>query len=70
MGSSARTTPRIRAELKASKEGGRALAARYGLNAKTVRKINGDFGNLRPQNPSIEFSLTVLATAIAIHVRP
>ena len=33
---SARTTPRIRAELQASKESGRALAARYGLNAKTV----------------------------------
>ena len=35
---SARTTPRIRAELQASKESARALAARYGLNAKTVRK--------------------------------
>ena len=28
---SARTTPRIRAELQASKESARALAARYGL---------------------------------------
>jgi len=35
---SARTTPRIRAELQASKESARALAGRYGLNAKTVRK--------------------------------
>jgi transposase-like protein len=35
---SARTTPRVRAELQASKESSRALAARYGLNAKTVRK--------------------------------
>jgi hypothetical protein len=35
---SARTTPRVRAELQASKESARALAARYGLNAKTVRK--------------------------------
>ena len=35
---SARTTPRIRAELQASKEGSRALAARYGLNPKTVLK--------------------------------
>src|SRR5580693_8603704 len=39
---SARTTPRIRAELQAelqaSKESARALAARYGLNAKMVRK--------------------------------
>src|ERR1700761_2009570 len=35
---SARTTPRLRAELQASKESARALGARYGLNAKTVRK--------------------------------
>ena len=35
---SARTTPRLRAELQASKESSRALAARYGLNAKTVAK--------------------------------
>jgi hypothetical protein len=35
---SARTTPRIRAEFQASKASARALAARYGLNAKTVRK--------------------------------
>jgi hypothetical protein len=34
----ARTTPRIRAELQASQESSRALAARYGLNPKTVRK--------------------------------
>ena len=35
---SARTTPRIRAELQASQESGRALAVRYGLDPKTVRK--------------------------------
>ena len=34
----ARTTPRIRAELQASKESRGALAASYGLNVKTVRK--------------------------------
>jgi transposase-like protein len=34
----ARTTPRIRAELQAAKESTRSLAARYGLNAKTVAK--------------------------------
>ena len=33
---SARTTPRIRAELQASKESARSLAARYDLNPKTV----------------------------------
>src|SRR5208283_3431511 len=35
---SARTTPRIRAELQASKESAHSLAARYDLNPKTVRK--------------------------------
>src|SRR5918993_1772656 len=35
---SARTTPRIRAELQASQEAASVLAARYGLNAKTVTK--------------------------------
>src|SRR5215203_2187112 len=35
---SARTTPRVRAELQASKEATRALAAQYKLNPKTVAK--------------------------------
>src|SRR3712207_6448177 len=35
---SARTTPRVRAELQGSQEATRALAARYGLNPKTVAK--------------------------------
>jgi transposase InsO family protein len=35
---SARTTPRVRAELQASKESTRTLAGRYGLNPKTVAK--------------------------------
>ena len=35
---SARTTSRIRAELQASKESNRQLAARYRLNVKTVAK--------------------------------
>jgi transposase-like protein len=35
---SARTTPRIRAELQASQESSRVLAARYDLNPKTVLK--------------------------------
>src|ERR671913_482207 len=35
---SARTTPRVRAELQASKEATRALAAQYGLNPKTLAK--------------------------------
>jgi transposase-like protein len=35
---SARTTPRIRAELQAAQASSRALAARYGINPKTVLK--------------------------------
>jgi integrase-like protein len=35
---SARTTPRVRAELQASQEATGVLAARYGLNPKTVQK--------------------------------
>ncbi|SCB08730.1 hypothetical protein GA0061102_1001252 [Rhizobium miluonense] len=35
---SARTTPRLRAELQAPQESTRSLAARYGLNPKTVAK--------------------------------
>lgn len=35
---SARTTPRLRAELQASQASTRALAAQYGLNPKTVAK--------------------------------
>jgi len=35
---SARTTPRIRAELQAAQEATRVLAVRYGLNPKTVTK--------------------------------
>src|SRR4051795_3661616 len=35
---SARTTPRVRAELQASQEATRVLAARHGLNPKTVTK--------------------------------
>ena len=35
---SARTTPRVRAELQASKEAASALAKRYGLSRTTVNK--------------------------------
>jgi transposase-like protein len=34
----ARTTPRVRAELQAAQEATRTLAARYGLDPKTVAK--------------------------------
>jgi hypothetical protein len=35
---SARTTPRVRAELQAAQASSRTLAAQYGLNLKTVLK--------------------------------
>src|SRR5215216_168148 len=35
---SARTTPQVRAELQASQDATRVLAARHGLNPKTVQK--------------------------------
>ena len=38
---SARTTPRLRAEFQTSKESTRTLAARYGVNPKTVAKWRG-----------------------------
>src|SRR5882724_3387356 len=38
---SARTTPCVRAELQAAQESTRFLAARYGLNPKTVKKWRG-----------------------------
>src|ERR671912_3056877 len=38
---SARTTPRVRAELQRSQEATRTLAARHGLNPKTVAKWRG-----------------------------
>jgi transposase InsO family protein len=60
---SARTTPRVRAELQAAQASTRALAARYGLNPKTVAKwrhrtTTGD----RPMGPARPRS-TVLSEA-------
>jgi transposase InsO family protein len=60
---SARTTPRVRAELQASQEGTRALAARYGLNPKTVAKWRGRTGTAdAPMGPARPRS-TVLSEA-------
>ena len=54
---SARTTPRVRAELQTSQEATRVLAARYGLNPKTVAKwrqrtttADGPMGPARPRS--------------------
>ena len=41
---SARTTPRVRAELQRAQATTRSLAARYGLNPKTVAKWRGRTG--------------------------
>ena len=69
---SARTTPRVRAELQASQEATRALAARYGLNPKTVAKwrqrpTTAD----RPMGPSRPRStvLTEAEEAIVVEFR-
>jgi len=60
---SARTTPRVRAELQASKESARALAVRYGLNPKTVAKWRKRTSTTdAPMGPSVVRS-TVLTPA-------
>jgi transposase InsO family protein len=52
---SARTTPRVRAELQASQESSRTLACRYGLNPKTVtkwrRRTTTADAQMGPSNP-------------------
>jgi transposase len=68
----ARTTPRIRAELQAAKESTRALAARYGLNAKTVAKWRKRTTTTdRPMGPSTPKStvLTEIEEAIVVEFR-
>jgi hypothetical protein len=53
--SSARTTQRVRAELQAAQTSSRALAARIGLNPKTVRKWRGRTGTAdAPWGPNLE----------------
>ncbi len=69
---SARTTPRVRAELQAAKEGTRTLAARYGLNPKTVAKwrkrtttTDAPMGPTRPRSTT----LTEAEEAIVVEFR-
>ncbi|MFH5946852.1 IS481 family transposase [Roseomonas xinghualingensis] len=69
---SARTTPRVRAELQASKESGRTLAARYGLNPKTVAKWRARSGTAdAPMGPARPRStvLTEAEEAIVVEFR-
>jgi len=68
----ARTTPRVRAELQASKESSRALATRYGLNAKTVAKWRQRASTAdQPMGPSKPKStvLTEIEEAIVVEFR-
>src|ERR671915_227559 len=69
---SARTTPRVRAELQRSEEGTRALAARYGLNPKTVAKWRARAGTadapMGPRQPRSTV-LTGAEEAIVVEFR-
>jgi transposase InsO family protein len=68
----ARTTPRVRAELQASQEGTRTLAARYGLNPKTVAKWRARTGTAdAPMGPARPHStvLTEAEEAIVVEFR-
>src|SRR5688572_23287694 len=69
---SARTTPRVRAELQRSQEATRTLAARYGLNPKTVAKWRKRTTTAdRPMGPSRPRSsvLTEAEEAIVVEFR-
>src|ERR671915_1540237 len=69
---SARTTPRIRAELQASQGATRTLAARYGLNPKTVAKWRGRTTTAdQPMGPNRPRStvLTEVEEAIIVEFR-
>lgn len=66
---SARTTPRVRAELQTSQEATRRLAARYGLNPKTVAKWRKRATTTdRPMGPSRPRSSVLSETQEAIVV--
>jgi transposase-like protein len=69
---SARTTPRVRAELQASQESTRALAARHGLNPKTVAKWRARTGTadapMGPRRPRSTV-LTEAEEAIVVEFR-
>ena len=66
---SARTTPRIRAELQASQQATRVLAARYGLNPKTVAKWRNRTTTAdQPMGPSRPRSTTLTEAEEAIVV--
>jgi transposase-like protein len=70
---SARTTPRVRAELQTSQAPTRTLAARYGLNPKTVAKwrkrTTTTDAPMRPARPR-STTLTEAEEAIVVEFRP
>ncbi|HEX6013998.1 MAG TPA: IS481 family transposase, partial [Geminicoccaceae bacterium] len=69
---SARTTPRVRAELQRAQAPTRALAAGYGLNPKTVAKWRGRTTTAdRPMGPARPRStvLTEAEEAIVVEFR-
>jgi transposase InsO family protein len=69
---SARTTPRVRAELQTAQETTRGLAARYGLNPKTVAKWRRRTGTadapMGPRRPRSSV-LTEIEEAIVVEFR-
>ncbi len=69
---SARTTPRVRAERQAAQGTTRSLAARYGLNPKTVAKWRGRTGTadapMGPRRPRSSV-LTEAEEAIVVEFR-
>jgi transposase-like protein len=69
---SARTTPRVRAELQASKESTRTLAGRYGVNPKTVAKWKKRTSTVdAPMGPRVPHStvLTEVEEAMIVEFR-
>jgi hypothetical protein len=68
---SARTTPRIRAGLKAAQAPARLLASQYGLNVKTVLKWRGRFESTdAPMGPKAKSTvLTPTEEAIIVEFR-
>ena len=69
---SARTTPRVRAELQASKEKTSVLAERYGLSRTTVMKWRGRTSTAdAPMGPSDPRStvLTLIEEALIVEFR-
>ncbi len=69
---SARTTPRVRAELQASKETSGALAKRYGLSRNTVAKwrtrVTTDDAPMGPRSPHSTV-LTTVEEAMIVEFR-